>query len=314
MGLNIVNITVQFLKDNPENKFTAKEIAEWIFKTYPAECKEKQQRSKAKVNPLIKNEDVIQQIAAEVGARKATGLQKKDPKIKTTEGRPRKYYYSNISDFEEVQTAEERFKNPEFSSPKENSLYPKLSEFLWAELGLYSKRIDEKTSSNSRGSRGNIWLHPDVVAMEDLSSEWHKEIKDCVQQYADKKTSLWSFEVKLLINRSNVRDCFFQTVSNSSWANFSYLVAAEIVGSDTLRELRLLASLHGVGFIKLDYQNPPESQILIPARERTEVDWDNINRLAEENKDFMDYIKTIRHFYQTGDIRLNDWDLPEDNN
>jgi hypothetical protein len=93
LGLNIVNISVRFLKDSPESKFTAKEIAEWIFKTYPAECKEKQQRSKAKVNPLVNDEDVIQQIAAEVGARMSKGL----PEIKTTEGRPRKYYYSNIS-------------------------------------------------------------------------------------------------------------------------------------------------------------------------------------------------------------------------
>ncbi len=116
-----------------------------------------------------------------------------------------------------------------------------------------------------------------------------------------------------MINRSNARECFFQTVPNSSWANFSYLVTAEIVGADTLKELRILSSLHGIGFIKLDYANPSESQILIPARERTEVDWDNINRLAEENRDFMDYIKTIRHFYQTGDIRQNDWDLPEEN-
>jgi hypothetical protein len=35
-------------------------------------------------------------------------------------------------------------------------------------------------------------------------------------------------------NRSNVRECFFQAVSNSSWANFGYLVAAEIEGQDTL--------------------------------------------------------------------------------
>lgn len=43
-------------------------------------------------------------------------------------------------------------------------------------------------------------------------------------------SALWSFEVKLLINRSNVRQCFFLSVSNSSWSNFSYLVDAEIEG------------------------------------------------------------------------------------
>ena len=49
-----------------------------------------------------------------------------------------------------------------------------------------------------------------------------------MNQYSDKRTKLWSFEAKLLINRSNVRECFFQAVSNSSWANFGYLVAAGV--------------------------------------------------------------------------------------
>lgn len=195
---------------------------------------------------------------------------------------------------------------------KEHDLYPILSEFLWSELELYSKRIDEKRSRNSRGAGGNKWLYPDLVGMENLSGEWHREIKDCVKQYADKKTKLWSFEVKILINRSNVREVFFQTVSNSSWANFGYLVASEIEGADTLKELRMLASLHGIGFIRLDAENPSESQIIIPAKERSEIDWNTANRLTEENKDFLDYIKLIRQFYQTGEIRQSDWDMNVD--
>jgi hypothetical protein len=113
-----------------------------------------------------------------------------------------------------------------------------LSTYLWAEFGVYSKRIDEKRSSNKRGPNGNRWLYPDLVGMEDLGSDWHQEVKDCVNQYSDKRTKLWSFEVKLLINRSNVRESFFQAVSNSSWSNFGYLVAGEIEGQETLKELR----------------------------------------------------------------------------
>lgn len=177
---------------------------------------------------------------------------------------------------------------------------------------MYSKRIDEKRSRNLRGAGGNKWLYPDIVGMENLSNDWHREIKDCVKQYADKKTKLWSFEVKILINRSNVREVFFQAVSNSSWANLAYLVANEIEGTDTLKELRMLSGLHGIGFIKLDSENPSESQIMIPARERLEIDWNNANRLAEENTDFLNYIKLIRQFYQTGDVRAADWDIPSE--
>ena len=188
---------------------------------------------------------------------------------------------------------------------------PQLSQYLWEEFGVYTKRIDEKRSSNKRGPNGNRWLYPDVVGMEDLGADWHQEVRDCVKQYSDKRTKLWSFEAKLLINRSNVRECFFQAVSNSSWANFGYLVAAEIGGTDTLKELRMLFAAHGIGFIKLDVENPADSQVLIPARERDEIDWDMANRLATENQDFMEYLKLVKRFYQTGEARPDGWDVPE---
>ena len=34
-----------YLKSNAGEKFTAREIAEWIFQEHPAECEEKRQRS-----------------------------------------------------------------------------------------------------------------------------------------------------------------------------------------------------------------------------------------------------------------------------
>jgi uncharacterized protein len=129
--------------------------------------------------------------------------------------------------------------------------------------------------------------------------------------YADKKTKLWSFEVKKLLNRSNVREAFFQAVSNSSWANFGYLVVADIEGTDTLKELRMLFPLHGIGLIQIDTENPSESQILIPARERGDVDWATCNHLTDENKDFLSFVKLVRQFHQTGDPRRKDWDLPK---
>ena len=311
MALNLANTVVSFLKENPEQKFTAREIANWIFETYPDECRMKQSRSTAIVNPIDNDTALLQQIVAEIGSQRPR-LQKKNPEIKTTEGRPRKYYFTFKTNEEEVLSADKieirNSKSDGLIRTAEQDLYPKLSEFLWSEHEIYSKRIDEKRSRNSRGLGGNKWLYPDLVGMEDLSQDWHREIKDCVKQYADKKTKLWSFEVKVLINRSNVREVFFQAVSNSSWANFGYLVASEIEGADTLKELRMLSSLHGIGFIRLDAENPSESQVMIPAKERIDIDWNTANRLAEENKDFLDYIKLVRQFYQTGDVRVTDWD------
>ena len=312
MKLNLANAVIGYLKERPEEKYTARQIAEWVFANYPEECQAKKARSKS----LQTDADLLQQLVAEIGAHHRD-MVRKCPEIKTTEGRPRRYYYSQLSDSDEVAAVESEWTastsaaDASASKIDEHALYPLLSQYLWEEFGVFSKRIDEKRSSNKRGPNGNRWLYPDVVGMEDLGKEWHREVRDCVTQYSDKRTKLWSFEVKLLINRSNVRECFFQAVSNSSWANFGYLVAAEIGGTDTLKELRMLFAAHGIGFIKLDVDNPADSQVLIPARERDEIDWDMANRLATENRDFLEYVKLVKQFYQTGEARSADWDVPD---
>ena len=312
MALNLAKAVLECLKARPEDKLTARQIAEWIFCAYPAECQEKKSNSRG--DYIKTDSDLVQQLVAEISSQRPR-LQKRHPELKTTEGRPRKYYYSEKSDVAEVAAAEGVITAPTADSNDaklgEHAMYPLLSLYLWEEFAVYSKRIDEKRSSNKRGPNGNRWLYPDVVGMEDLGAEWHQEVRDCVNQYSDKRTKLWSFEAKLLINRSNVRECFFQAVSNSSWANFGYLVAAEIEGQDTLKELRMLFAAHGIGLIKLDADNPAESQVLIPARERDEIDWDMANRLATENRDYLEYVKLVKQFYQTGEARLADWDVPE---
>lgn len=312
MTLNLGKAVIDCLQERPEEKLTARQIAEWIFSTYPAECQERKSNSQG--GYIKTDSDLVQQLVAEIGSRRPS-LQKRHPELKTTEGRPRKYYYTEKSDVAEVAAAEggtaTATADADGKTMSEYALYPLLSLYLWEEFGVYSKRIDEKRSSNKRGPNGNRWLYPDVVGLEDLGAEWHQEVRDCVTQYSDKRTKLWSFEAKLLINRSNVRECFFQAVSNSSWANFGYLVAAEIEGPDTLKELRMLFAAHGIGLIKLDAENPAESQVLIPARERDEIDWDMANRLATENRDFLEYVKLVKQFYQTGEARLADWDVSE---
>ena len=310
MALNLAKAVLGYLKERPDEKLTARQIAEWIFVTFPDECQAKKLSSQY----VSTDAELVQQLVAEISSQRPR-LQKRHPELKTTEGRPRKYYYSEKSDVAEVAAAESVVAAPMADSSEaklgEHAMYPLLSLYLWEEFGVYSKRIDEKRSSNKRGPNGNRWLYPDVVGMEDLGAEWHQEVRDCVNQYSDKRTKLWSFEAKLLINRSNVRECYFQAVSNSSWANFGYLVAAEIEGQDTLKELRMLFAAHGIGLIKLDADNPAESQVLIPARERDEIDWDMANRLATENRDFLDYLKLVKQFYHTGEARVADWDVPE---
>lgn len=312
MALNLVNTVFDFLKSHPEQRFTARDIANWILLNYPDECREKKEKSTATAIPLHSDEALVQQLVAEIASQRPR-LEKRFPQVKTTDGRPRKYYYTSMSDETEVSVSGlTRLAETEETYEKrytEHDLYPLVSGFLWSELKLYSRRIDEKRGRNTSGGGANKWLFPDIVGVEDLSKEWGEEIKNLVKQTSDQKTRLWSFEVKKLVNRSNVREAYFQAVSNSSWANFGYLVAAEIQGAE--KELRILSGLHGIGVIKLDVENPAESEIMIPCRERVNVDWNAANRLADENADFSEYIKLIRHFYQTGDFREKDWDIPQ---
>lgn len=176
MTLNLVETVTKYLQKHPEQKFTAREIANWILEAYPNKCQQKKENSTV----INSKAELLQQIVAEIGARKPLFLaleEKKGIKIKMTEGRPRKYYFTTKSDVEEVSAVEHLDSGISplaFAkvSVTELDLYPKLFEYLFLEFGLCSKRIDEKRSSNTRGIGGNRWLYPDVVAMENLSNEW----------------------------------------------------------------------------------------------------------------------------------------------
>ncbi|WP_170338240.1 COG2958 family protein [Ruegeria arenilitoris] len=307
MALSITKVVPELLSNNPEKRFTAREIAKWIFENYRQDCEEKRARSTAKKIPLDTDDALIQQLVAEIGSQRRSIT--RNSKIRATEGRPRRYYYSELSEDDEVDPGNLPTKaTSESKHIREHDLYPLLSNYLRDELDVFSVRIDEKRATNRRGQNGNRWLFPDLVGLEDLSATWDRETKDCVREFGDTRAKLWSFEVKLHLNSTNVREAYFQTVSNSSWANLGYLVAAEIEGRLTMQELRTLSGVHGIGVMELNPSSPSDSQILIPARERQSVDWLSADRLVQENSDFLQYIKVVRHFHQTGDLRKSDWD------
>ena len=168
-------------------------------------------------------------------------------------------------------------------------------------------RIDEKRSKNSYGKGGNQWLHPDIVAMQPVDKEWNDLVRNCAKLGSGQTVRLWSFEVKKELNSSNVRKSFFQAVSNSSWANEGYLVATSISDAVGEQELRMLSQLHGIGVILLNPQNPTESEMMLPATARAEVDWQSVNRILTENEDFKDYIDLVSTYFQTGRVRVKDW-------
>jgi len=118
-----------------------------------------------------------------------------------------------------------------------------------------------------------------------------------------------SFELKKELNLSTLREKFFQTVSNSSWANESYIVAAEISkNEDFLSELARLSSSFGVGVIELDINDPNSASIRFPAQTRENLDWETMNKLTVMNKDFKQFVKRVRIDLKSNEIRKEKYD------
>ncbi|MDV7210775.1 HrgA protein [Azotobacter beijerinckii] len=298
------DLVVELLKAKPSQEISSKDLAALVLENFPEWCSKKQQNSK----PGVK---LLSQLANEISSRRPQWL-KKYPDLKCSDTSPR--HYSWGPSLIVPQGVEDEASGVIYNEPKlsEADLYPILAHFLWvgpAQNAVYPKRINEKTSSNNLGPKANEWLHPDMVGLEDLMSDWNPQIQDCAEKAGDQRARLWAFEVKIKVSRSSVRRDYFQAVSNSSWANFGYLVAAEI-DTDAETELRMLHGLHGIGLIELDTGNPAESVVRIPARERHIVDWTTCNRLAKENKDFRYFAKLVSHFYKTRETSEKEWDIP----
>ncbi|MGQ5525418.1 HrgA protein [Chitinimonas sp. PSY-7] len=295
------------LKAKAGENFTSAEIARLLMASYPDFCQQKLNNSKA----LKTQDDLFWQLQAEIGGS-LTDWARQVPSLRTLEGKPRRVYRSDSMDDVTVGSAQASAFAAETKSAKlvEKALYPLLQQWLWSEHKLLSMRISESSSKKTSTAVSNVWLHPDMVAMENLTQHWQADLRECVRKRGDLQSRLWSFEVKLQLDRTNVRQDFFQTVSNSSWASFAYLVAMTITG-EAMRELRLLCAAHGVGVIQLDPGDLSNSQIVVPARERAAVDWDTCNRLAEINPDFVSYLRRVRKFYQTGEATPHDWQMPD---
>jgi hypothetical protein len=305
-----------FLQANPLKRFGAREIAQAIVNQYPEDYQEKRN------NPRFADDKAfISQVAAEIGACKEETLKFSPCIFWQDKPRPRVYWYNPNSTQPQkipvspIQETEELFEKEELieasalldnATLTEQQLYPLLVEYLKTELNLFCQRIDEKRSKNQRGNGGNQWLHPDIVAMQPVDREWNELVRTCVQRGGGQSVRLWSFEVKKELNSSNVRMSFFQAVSNSSWANEGYLVAMS-VANNVEQELRMLSALHGIGVILLNPENPSESEVLLPAIARPEIDWQSVNRIVVENEDFRDFVELVSTYYQTGRIRSKDW-------
>lgn len=306
-GISFRERVIQFLKSRETKKkgsvrvfrvFTARQIVEELLKE-SSEFK-KQFDNKIRTSKRTEQEIMNEMISRVISEGKISARKHLEFRIITSPS-PRKFYWA--SKYVEKKAEEEESGGKAKGSKQnynrwEKELYKPLMKYLKDELGVHSERIREGKSSNSRGKHGNQFLHPDIVGVESLvDPDWIAEVEHLAGLTNSKKARIWSFEVKKAIESSNVRASFLQAVSNSSWANFGYLVAEKIEDPETEKELRMLASLHGIGVIIFNAEEQ-EGDIKIQARERDEIDLVFCNRLANENGDFKKFLRNAQKEYK----------------
>jgi hypothetical protein len=180
----------------------------------------------------------------------------------------------------------EKSKNDNF---KEKDLHILLSTFL-GEKNIYAKTVSHEQSSSSK-DKNQTWIHPDMVGVEliNLKNSTAKSFLKTIKSNA--YINLFSFEIKKEIKNDNdLKNKYFQAVSNSSWANYGYLVTFEI-DTDLEYEMERLNASFGIGIIKLS-PNPFRTKILYPAKYK-ELDFKTIDKLCTINTSFNEFIETV---------------------
>lgn len=188
----------------------------------------------------------------------------------------------------------------------ERDLHPFLAYFAHFYLKAYTKTISHSKSGKKEFGE---WVHPDVIGCYFPIDDWRPEVFEFSSLVGSVALKLYSFEIKRELSFANLRESFFQSVSNSSWANEAYLVAAKISqDEDFLNELRRLSNSFGIGVISLSLNDPDSSEILFPANNREYLDWDMMNKLTTMNDDFKAFLKRIRNDIATKEIQKNLYD------
>lgn len=169
----------------------------------------------------------------------------------------------------------------------ERSLHKLFCSFLRTR-NIYAKTIYHEKSS-SKVDSAQKWVHPDIVGVQ--FEEFKNDATLSLLKATEPKESvhLYSYEMKRRIDSDyTLKQCYFQALSNSSWANFGYLVAFEI-NEDLDEEMERLNNAFGIGIILMQAN---DSKILYPAREKA-LDYNTIEKLNNLNPDFCSFITKL---------------------
>ncbi|MEJ8610719.1 COG2958 family protein [Helicobacter pylori] len=178
----------------------------------------------------------------------------------------------------------------------ERDLHPFLTYMAFnnENLKCYTKTIFHEGSLKSPKGMDR-WLYPDMVGVRFLHAELSNENLIAFSKKFDTlPVKLVSFELKREISVHNCRECYFQAISNSSWANEGYLVGHHINMHDS-KLMDLLKRLHasfGIGVIDLR-TDEDKSAILLNAKYKEKIDYTVALELSEKNEKFSVFLKSV---------------------
>ena len=201
------------------------------------------------------------------------------------------YYLTQQADNFPV-TADEQAEIPPKKAGKANAylerdLHPLLSTYLQS-TGIFAKTIYHEQSLTNMDSN-QTWTHPDMVGIRFLKLKSPSTINFLKALNREELVKISSYEIKREVNTDiELKKAYFQAVSNSSWANYGFLVALEF-GDNLSDEMERLNQSFGIGMIELN-ANPYLTKVLFPARYR-QLDFKTIDKLCHINQPFEKFME-----------------------
>lgn len=183
---------------------------------------------------------------------------------------------------------------------KEKDLHPFLVKWSSDVWHLACRTIDQSKSKN-RNKGENEWVHPDIVGallkpLEGTTPPFVDTVGAFYQQM-HKQVELYSFELKLSVTLGTLKQSYFQAVSNSSWANYGYLVTSDLNIFDEvlMDELSRLVQAFGIGVILLKPHALAQTEVLFEARYRENLDFHTMDKMANkiQNSDFKNFLQGV---------------------
>lgn len=248
-----------------------------------------------------------------MGAQLYMNVKRSDSKFIAVSRQPIRFWlkerekelYSCVS--ESAETPEESKSHKRSFS--ERDLHPLLVRFIYDRFDSYAKTIFHERSDKSKKGQDK-WMHPDIVGVHFPFNDYEQATLNLSRALQISRCAIYSFELKIAVDFSNLKESYFQAVSNSSFANEGYLVVFEEVDLEALDEIKRLRDSFGIGLVKLDV-DPMKSRIIFPAQPK-ELDLQSINVLADKNRDFETFIVNVAKDMEIADkerIAIQHYDL-----